>query len=320
MKINYIVPSNLYPKKQFVLPNIMSEMEVAKLFEAGLSLKEYCVVGLLYGCGMRISEVCNLRIKDIESADGRIKVSQGKGAKDRYTLLPHHLLDKLRSFYVSAGRPKEYLFTSEQTNRAYCVRSMQVVVNGAMAKAGFAERSYTAHTLRHSFATHMLNSGANIHVIKTLLGHAKLETTMIYLHLQKHTQWVLSHRWINWPASQNDTTKDNPERGAGARPSELKVLMQRHIFGNDIANSFNPYSRAVFDRLRRCHTIHMGVHQYRCDDKACGHIHLQITVVAIDIVRIVAERSGMRVEDRMSELLPIKYYHVVFTLPSELRP
>ena len=76
----------------------MSEMEVAKLFESGLSLKEYCVVGLLYGCGMRISEVCNLRLKDIESADGRIKVSQGKGAKDRYTLLPHHLLDKLRSF------------------------------------------------------------------------------------------------------------------------------------------------------------------------------------------------------------------------------
>ncbi|MBK7741317.1 MAG: tyrosine-type recombinase/integrase [Saprospiraceae bacterium] len=81
MKINYIVPSNLYPKKQFLLPNIMSEMEVAKLFESGLSLKEYCVVGLLYGCGMRISEVCNLRLKDIESADGRIKVSQEKGQK-----------------------------------------------------------------------------------------------------------------------------------------------------------------------------------------------------------------------------------------------
>ncbi|MBK7742044.1 MAG: tyrosine-type recombinase/integrase [Saprospiraceae bacterium] len=81
MKINYIVPSNLYPKKQFLLPNIMSEMEVAKLFEAGLSLKEYCVVGLLYGCGMRISEVCNLRLKDIESADGRIKVSQEKGKR-----------------------------------------------------------------------------------------------------------------------------------------------------------------------------------------------------------------------------------------------
>ena len=65
---------------------------------------------------------------------------------------------------------------------------MQVVVNSAMAKAGFAGKSYTSHTLRHSFATHMLDSGSNIHVIKTLLGHSKLETTMIYLHLQKHTQ------------------------------------------------------------------------------------------------------------------------------------
>ena len=102
--------------------------------------------------------------------------------------------------------------------------------------------------------------------------------------------------------------------------SELKVLMQRHIFGNDIANTFNPYSRAVFDRLRRCHTIHMGVHQYRCDDKACGHIHLQYHSCGD---RHCPHCGGTKrdawVEDRMSELLPIKYYHVVFTLPSELR-
>ena len=174
-------------------------------------------MGLLYRCGMRISEVCNLRVKDIESADGRIKVSQGKGAKDRYTLLPHHLLDKLRSFYVSAGRPKEYLFTSDQTNRAYCVRSMQVVVNGAMDKAGFADRPYTAHTLRHSFATHMLNSGANIHVIKTLLGHAKLETTMIYLHLQKHTQLGIISPLDRLVASQNDMADDKAVKPASAR-------------------------------------------------------------------------------------------------------
>ena len=68
------------------------------------------------------------------------------------------------------------------------VRSMQEVVNSGMAKAGFGDKSYTAHTLRHSFATHMLNNGSNLHVIKTLLGHSKIETTMVYLHLQKHTQ------------------------------------------------------------------------------------------------------------------------------------
>ena len=89
---------------------------------------------------------------------------------------------------MEEGRPKEYIFTSKQTKRAVHVRTMQVVVNSARAKAGFKEKPFTAHILRHSFATHMLNQGNNIHVIKTLLGHSKLETTMVYLHLQKHTQ------------------------------------------------------------------------------------------------------------------------------------
>lgn len=155
----YIVPSNLYPKKQFVLPNIMSEEEVIQLFAAPLTVKEYCVIGLLYGSGLRISEACHLRLQDIESHNKRLKVYQGKGAKDRYTLLPDKLLQQLRLLYLQEGRPKEYLFTSKQTKRAVHVRSMQVIVNSAMAKAGFKEKPFTAHTLRHSFATHMLNQG-----------------------------------------------------------------------------------------------------------------------------------------------------------------
>lgn len=188
MPSDYIVPSNLYPKKQFLLPEIMSESQVEQLFRADLSLKERCVVGLLYGCGLRISEVCNLSICDIDSGNKRIKVVQGKGAKDRFTLLPDYLLSLLRQYYVASGKPAQYLFTSTQTQRAIHVRSMQLVVNSAMRKAGFESGRFTAHTLRHSFATHMLNQGNNIHVIKTLLGHSKLETTMIYLHLQHHTQ------------------------------------------------------------------------------------------------------------------------------------
>lgn len=188
MPSSYIVPSNLYPRKQFILPNIMSEDEIIRLFAAPLTLKEYCVVGLLYGCGLRISEVCNIRLKDIESENKRLKVHQGKGGKDRYTLLPEELLQKLRLLYLEEGRPKEFLFTSKQTKRSMAVRSMQIIVNSAMAKAGFKDKPFTAHTLRHSFATHMLNQGNNIHVIKTLLGHSKIETTMVYLHLQQHTQ------------------------------------------------------------------------------------------------------------------------------------
>ena len=188
MPSNYIVPSNLYPKKQFILPNIMHEDEVKALIDTPLTLKEQCAIGILYGGGLRVSELCNLRIKDIESLEKRIKVYQGKGSKDRYTLLPDCIVEKLRQFYIEEGRPAEFLFTSKQTKRAMHIRSMQGVVNRAMAKAGYKDRGFTAHTLRHSFATHLLNLGVNIHVIKTLLGHSKIETTMIYLHLQRHTQ------------------------------------------------------------------------------------------------------------------------------------
>ena len=166
----------------------MCEAEVRKLFNAPLTLKERCAVGLLYGGGMRISEICSLKINHIESNEKRIKVIQGKGGKDRYTILSDALLINLRAYYIESGKPKEYIFTSSQTKGAHSVRAMQVVVNNAMEKAGFERGRYTAHTLRHSFATHMLNQGNNIHVIKTLLGHSKLETTMIYLHLQSHVQ------------------------------------------------------------------------------------------------------------------------------------
>ena len=147
------------------------------------------MIGLLYGSGLRISEVAALRICDIDSASRRIKVVQGKGAKDRFTLLAANLLDKLRLYYVAAKRPPQYLFTSPQGGKAFHPRSMQLVVTGAMKKAGFTKQGYTSHTLRHSFATHMLDNGSNLHVIKTLLGHSKIETTMVYLHLQQHTQF-----------------------------------------------------------------------------------------------------------------------------------
>lgn len=185
----YVLPSDLYPQKQFVLPDIMSQQQVAQLFGTQLTLREHCVVGILYGGGLRISEVAALTIQDIDSESKRIKVVQGKGAKDRFTLLPMTLLDKLREYYIVAGRPAKYLFTSIQTKRAMHPRSLQTIVNSAMNKAGFKGRNFTAHTLRHSFATHMLDNGSNIHVIKTLLGHSKIETTMIYLHLQQHTQY-----------------------------------------------------------------------------------------------------------------------------------
>jgi integrase/recombinase XerD len=189
IKKEYLLPSSLYPQKQFKLPNIMSQQEVAQLLAAPLSLKQYCIVGLLYGCGLRISEVAGLRIQDIDSAGKRLKVCQGKGAKDRFTLLPDYLLPQLRAFYVASKRPSTYLLTSPQSKKQYHTRSLQTEVDKAMALAGFSKRGFTAHTLRHSFATHMLDNGSNIFVIKTFLGHSDIQTTMVYLHLQQHIQF-----------------------------------------------------------------------------------------------------------------------------------
>ncbi|MBK9379059.1 MAG: tyrosine-type recombinase/integrase [Saprospiraceae bacterium] len=112
----------------------MSEEDIEKLICTPMTVKEYCVVGLLYGIGMRISELCNLRIADIDSKSKRIKIIQGKGSKDRYTLIPDHLVARLREFYILESRPKVYLFTSKQTGRAMHPRSMQLVVNSAMEK------------------------------------------------------------------------------------------------------------------------------------------------------------------------------------------
>ncbi len=164
LQVGYIVPSNLYPKKQFILPDIMSEDQVKKLMSASLSLKEKCVVGLLYGSGMRISEVCNLRIKDIESEEKRIQVYQGKGGKARYTLLPESLIAEMRKYYVESGKPREYCFTSKQTKQAHSIRAMQVVVNTAMEKAGYERGKYTAHTLRTALLLGVKTSFVGLHL------------------------------------------------------------------------------------------------------------------------------------------------------------
>lgn len=185
MKKPYVLPSKLYPRKEFVLPAVMTQEQVRQLCAAISDVRQKAIISLLYGTGMRIGEVKNMKLSDIERSSQRILVRQGKGHKDRYTLLPVTVLSDLEKYY-RVYRPKEYLFESKQLKgRPLHERSIQVIVNSAMTKAGFESGKFTAHTLRHSFATHLLDHGCDIHTIKTLLGHSKIETTMIYLHLQQ---------------------------------------------------------------------------------------------------------------------------------------
>ena len=112
----------------------------------------------------------------------RIKIVQGKGCKDRFTILSEQVLLELRAYYI-IYRPKEYLFNGYRPGKRYSVRSIQHLMQKALTKVGLENKNFTIHTIRHSFATHLIDNGTDLHTIKELLGHSSLQTTMRYMHL-----------------------------------------------------------------------------------------------------------------------------------------
>jgi site-specific recombinase XerD len=153
-----------------------------KLIEGVQNLKHRTILMLLYSTGMRVSEIAGCRITDIDSTNMRIKIVQGKGAKDRFTLLSQQVLLELRAYYI-IYKPKEYLFNGNRAGKRYSVRSIQHLMQKALIKIGLESKNYTIHTIRHSFATHLVDSGTDLHTVKELLGHSSLQTTMQYMHL-----------------------------------------------------------------------------------------------------------------------------------------
>jgi site-specific recombinase XerD len=186
----YSIPSKLYPRKEYRLPDIMSQEEVKKVMASITNLKHRAIIQTIYSSGIRLQECINLKLKDVDSTHMRLKVEQGKGKKDRYTILSKTTLATLREYYKHY-KPKEYLFNGVKPGTVMAARSVQHCFLMALKKAGLAGRDYSIHTLRHSFATHLLDNGTDLHTIKELLGHSKLETTMVYLHLQAHKRYAL---------------------------------------------------------------------------------------------------------------------------------
>jgi integrase/recombinase XerD len=185
LRVPYIVPSAFYPRKEFKLPNILSEKEVKHLLNSVSNFKHRCLLSLFYGSGVRLDEMCQLKMSCIDAENAQLKVEHGKGNKQRFTILPKKLILDLRQ-YFKEYRPEVYLFEGQKQGKPMSNGAMQVAVKNAMKAAGFPKGRYSAHSLRHSFATHLLDRGADLHTIKELLGHSKIETTMVYLHLQKN--------------------------------------------------------------------------------------------------------------------------------------
>jgi site-specific recombinase XerD len=171
------------PKGAQKLPEILSREEVARLLSATTTLKHRVLLMTTYAGGLRVSEVVHLRVSDIDSERMLIRVEQGKGRKDRYTLLSRRLLEELRR-YVRIYRPTAWLFPQRRNPAPMDAASALRIYHLAKAHAGI-RKAGGIHALRHAFATHLIESGTDLATLQTLLGHSCIKTTMRYVHLSR---------------------------------------------------------------------------------------------------------------------------------------
>lgn len=181
---DFLLIRNIRGRKR--LPVVLGAEEISRILQNIQNPKHWLMVSLMYSSGLRISEVLNIRFRDINTADESLIVREGKGRKDRITILSPRqvaLLDE----YAENKSGQDFLFNSAQkAGRPVAVRSLQQVVKRAMKKAGISKVA-SAHSLRHSFATHLLEGGTDLRHIQKLLGHSQIRTTITYTHVAKHT-------------------------------------------------------------------------------------------------------------------------------------
>jgi len=175
------LPKMKFPKK---LPVVLSQPEVRKLLKAPDLLRHRIMLGLLYGCGLRRSELLNIRIEDVDLDRKMLHIREGKGCKDRYVPLGIHLVRGILT-YLEAEPPYIWLFNGKDNTgrlQQFSETGVQWVINQATQKAGIKKR-VTSHVLRHTYATHLLEMGMDIMTLKEQLGHVDIKTTLIYLHV-----------------------------------------------------------------------------------------------------------------------------------------
>jgi site-specific recombinase XerD len=169
------------PKKEKKLPNVLSKEEVKQILEAPANLKHRAMLSLIYACGLRRSELLNLKLKDVDAKRKLLIVRGAKGKKDRIVPLSDKVLTMLREYY-KYSRPQAYLFEGYKTGEQYSEGSLQKVLKNALQKAGI-QKPVTLHWLRHSYATHLLENGTDLRYIQEILGHKSSKTTELYTHV-----------------------------------------------------------------------------------------------------------------------------------------
>ncbi|HQW27229.1 MAG TPA: tyrosine-type recombinase/integrase, partial [Saprospiraceae bacterium] len=171
------------PFREKTLPIVLSKTEVERILKAAGNIKHRAMLSLMYSCGLRRGEVLALKINDLDKDRNLIRIIQGKGRKDRYVPYSEKLKGILREYYA-AWKPKEYLFEGQDGGK-YSERSIALVLQHAVKRSAI-RKDVHLHTLRHSFATHLLEAGTDIRYIQEILGHSSPKTTMIYTHVSSH--------------------------------------------------------------------------------------------------------------------------------------
>lgn len=176
----------LYPDRpEFKIPKVFSQQDIKAMLNVCENIKHKAILATIYSCGLRLSELTNLMIKDIDSTQMTVTIRQGKGNRDRVVVFSEKLLLLLRDYFVEY-KPKEYLFEG-QSGGKYSERSVQQVLKQTLAKAKINKEG-SVHTLRHSYATHLIEQGTDIRFVQELLGHKNIKTTLIYTHLTDATK------------------------------------------------------------------------------------------------------------------------------------
>jgi len=181
LKRGEVVEDVRCPRREHRLPVVLSVEEVRRFFEAVRSFKYRMILMTAYSAGLRVSEVVRLRVGDIDTERMVLRITQGKRRKDRYALLSPLLLKMLRHYWWAA-RPEEYLFSGRSPQRPISISGVQRACQEAKLRAGL-DKDVTPHTLRHSFATHLLEAGTDLRIIQELLGHGSIKATALYTHV-----------------------------------------------------------------------------------------------------------------------------------------
>jgi integrase/recombinase XerD len=176
MQLNYLH----LDRSEFKIPIVFSQHEIKLMLSSSENLKHKAILATIYSCGLRVSELTNLKVRDIDSKAMTVTIRQGKGNSDRVVVLAEKLLVLLREYFIEY-KPKEYLFEGRENGR-YSDRSVQHILKQVLVKTQI-NKPGTVHSLRHSYATHLIEQGTDVRFVKDLLGHKNIKTTLIYTHL-----------------------------------------------------------------------------------------------------------------------------------------